>query len=224
MCVIWGADDPSSRSSTPSNAGALAPRRRVEVIPNAGHFPHKDHPQRFVKIVRDFIRSTRAGVLRPERWRELLADGPDVSPVRAEAAGASAPARACRTTREAGLRESPRAGSVTPSRRSGVAALLLDVRVRRWGRRCGTCERPRRPSPTLNSPASARACEGLDDDRLRVDVEEPAGGRAGVGEAEPVGTERVVVGRDPAGRSGAVRRACSRSPPRPDPRRRRACR
>ena len=37
------------------NAAALAPRARVEVIPSAGHFPHKDHPQRFVKVVHEFI-------------------------------------------------------------------------------------------------------------------------------------------------------------------------
>ena len=29
------------------------------MIPNAGHFPHKDHPHRFAKIVHEFIRSTQ---------------------------------------------------------------------------------------------------------------------------------------------------------------------
>ena len=40
--------------------------------------------------------------------------------------------------------------------------------------------------------------ERLDDDRLGVDVEEPAGGGTGVGEAEAVGAEHPVVAGDPA--------------------------
>ncbi len=60
MCVIWGADDLVIPVAHASNASALAPTARIEIIPNAGHFPHKDHPERFVKIVRDFIRTTDA--------------------------------------------------------------------------------------------------------------------------------------------------------------------
>ena len=51
MWVVWGRDDRVIPVRHASNAAALAPRARVEVIPDAGHFPHKDHPQRFVKIV-----------------------------------------------------------------------------------------------------------------------------------------------------------------------------
>jgi hypothetical protein len=47
----------------------------VEVIPNAGHFPHKDHPQRFVKILNDFVRTTVPATYSRERWRELLETG-----------------------------------------------------------------------------------------------------------------------------------------------------
>ena len=85
MCVVWGADDLVIPVPHASNASALAPTARIEIIPNAGHFPHKDHPERFVKIVRDFIRSTEPAHYDRERWRELLEDGPDVAPVRAEA-------------------------------------------------------------------------------------------------------------------------------------------
>ena len=85
MCVVWGADDLVIPVSHASNASALAPTARIEIVPNAGHFPHKDHPERFVKIVRDFNRSTEPAHYDRERWRELLADGPDVSPVRAAA-------------------------------------------------------------------------------------------------------------------------------------------
>jgi hypothetical protein len=45
------------------------------VIPNAGHFPHKDHPQRFVKIVNEFVRSTQPATYSRDRWRHLLRNG-----------------------------------------------------------------------------------------------------------------------------------------------------
>jgi len=53
----------------------MAPGCTVEVIGNAGHFPHKDHPQRFVKIVNDFIRTTQPATYHRGRWRALLKAG-----------------------------------------------------------------------------------------------------------------------------------------------------
>ncbi len=85
MCVIWGADDLVIPVEHASNASALAPTARVEIVPNAGHFPHKDHPERFVKIVRDFIRTTEPSQYDRERWRELLDEGGRLAPAQAEA-------------------------------------------------------------------------------------------------------------------------------------------
>jgi len=72
MCVIWGRDDKVIPVSHANNAAQLAPKARVEVIPNAGHFPHKDHPQRFAKILHEFIRSTQPAQYSRARWRGLL--------------------------------------------------------------------------------------------------------------------------------------------------------
>jgi pimeloyl-ACP methyl ester carboxylesterase len=85
MCVVWGAEDQVIPVTHASNASALAPTARIEVLPNAGHFPHKDHPERFAKIVRDFIRSTEPSHHDRERWRELLDEGASVSPIQAQA-------------------------------------------------------------------------------------------------------------------------------------------
>jgi pimeloyl-ACP methyl ester carboxylesterase len=75
MCVIWGADDAVIPVRHATNAAEMAPGATVEVIPNAGHFPHKDHPQRFVKILNDFVRSTQPATYDRRRWRALLEAG-----------------------------------------------------------------------------------------------------------------------------------------------------
>ncbi len=88
MCVIWGRNDTIIPVRHASNAAALAPTARIEIIPNSGHFPHKDHPQRFVKIINEFIRTTEPAAYDRERWRELLENGAAVPPREAEAGDA----------------------------------------------------------------------------------------------------------------------------------------
>jgi pimeloyl-ACP methyl ester carboxylesterase len=85
MCVVWGADDLVIPVAHASNASALAPTARIEIIPNAGHFPHRDHPERFVKFVRDFMRATEPARYDRDRWRELLREGAPVQAIQAEA-------------------------------------------------------------------------------------------------------------------------------------------
>ena len=75
MCVVWGRDDRVIPVRHASTAAALAPNARVEVIPNAGHFPHKDHPQRFAQIVHEFVRTTAPATYRRARFRALLKAG-----------------------------------------------------------------------------------------------------------------------------------------------------
>jgi pimeloyl-ACP methyl ester carboxylesterase len=75
MCVIWGSDDMVIPAHHAELAAEIAPKATVEVIRNAGHFPHKDHPQRFVKIINDFIRSTEPAVYHRGQWRALLENG-----------------------------------------------------------------------------------------------------------------------------------------------------
>ena len=79
----------------PARAAELAPNARIEILPNAGHFPHKDHPERFVKILHDFIRTTRPATYSRARWRRLLEQGPVRTGVRRRRAG---PQRLSRNT------------------------------------------------------------------------------------------------------------------------------
>ncbi|QIK77396.1 alpha/beta fold hydrolase [Nocardioides piscis] len=85
ICVVWGRNDQVIPVRHASNVAVLAPTAQVQVIPNAGHFPHKDHPQRFVKILNQFIRSTEPATYSRERWRELLATGARIMPLEAQA-------------------------------------------------------------------------------------------------------------------------------------------
>jgi pimeloyl-ACP methyl ester carboxylesterase len=75
MCVIWGTEDDVIPVRHAGIAAEFAPGAHVEVIANAGHFPHKDHPQRFVKIVNDFVRTTQPAVYHRGHWRALLRAG-----------------------------------------------------------------------------------------------------------------------------------------------------
>jgi pimeloyl-ACP methyl ester carboxylesterase len=75
MCVIWGTEDAVIPVKHAGKAAEMAPGVTVEVIANAGHFPHKDHPQRFVKLVNDFVRSTEPAIYSRGRWRALLRGG-----------------------------------------------------------------------------------------------------------------------------------------------------
>jgi pimeloyl-ACP methyl ester carboxylesterase len=75
MCVIWGDEDRVIPVSHATRAAGLAPKARIEILPNSGHFPHKDHPDLFVKILNDFVRTTRPATYSRARWRRLLQNG-----------------------------------------------------------------------------------------------------------------------------------------------------
>jgi pimeloyl-ACP methyl ester carboxylesterase len=86
MLVIWGSDDVVIPVKHAENVARIAPGAVVEVIPNSGHFPHKDHPERFVKIVNTFVRATQPAPYHRGRWRTLLRNGPS-EPVNQAQAG-----------------------------------------------------------------------------------------------------------------------------------------
>ncbi len=85
MCVIWGEQDRVIPAKHAETARTLAPHATVALVPNAGHFPHRDHPQRFVKILSDFVRRTRPAQFNRDEWRAHLRRGGDVELHRAQA-------------------------------------------------------------------------------------------------------------------------------------------
>ncbi len=87
MLVVWGADDVVIPATHAENVARIAPGAVVEVLPNSGHFPHKDHPDRFVRIVQSFVKATQPASYHRGHWRQLLRNGPSEPTNRAEAGG-----------------------------------------------------------------------------------------------------------------------------------------
>jgi pimeloyl-ACP methyl ester carboxylesterase len=83
VAVVWGSDDLVLPTHHTEQVTALVPHARVEVLPNSGHFPHKDHPERFVHIVNEFMRETKPWSYSRERTRALLKAGPKAPKVSA---------------------------------------------------------------------------------------------------------------------------------------------
>ncbi|MCW2749248.1 MAG: hypothetical protein JWR83_358 [Aeromicrobium sp.] len=74
VLVIWGRQDMVIPSSHADHAPTHA-MSDVHVFDDSGHFPHKDHPDEFVRIVEEFIASNEPAVYHRGRWRALLRRG-----------------------------------------------------------------------------------------------------------------------------------------------------
>ena len=74
VLVIWGRQD----MVIPSSHADLAPTHAmsdVHVFDDSGHFPHKDHPREFVRIVAEFVAANEPAHYHRGRWRALLRRG-----------------------------------------------------------------------------------------------------------------------------------------------------
>ncbi len=73
--IIWGERDKIIPVAHAHAVHARVPSSRLEIFEKAGHFPHVDDPQRFIEVLTEFIDSTEAADVAPERWREMLQRG-----------------------------------------------------------------------------------------------------------------------------------------------------
>lgn len=74
VLVVWGRDD----MVIPSAHADMAPTHEmsdVHVFEDSGHFPHKDHPKEFVRIVTKFIADNEPAHYHRGKWRALLRRG-----------------------------------------------------------------------------------------------------------------------------------------------------
>jgi pimeloyl-ACP methyl ester carboxylesterase len=73
--ILWGERDPIIPVEHARAAHRLVPGSRLELFPNAGHFPHLDDPLRFVALLIDFMETTEPGDVHADRWGQLLRSG-----------------------------------------------------------------------------------------------------------------------------------------------------
>jgi len=73
--ILWGERDPIIPYTHGLRASETMPGSRFVTFPEAGHFPYRDDPQRFVRELTGFIESTEPGDTGDERLRELLREG-----------------------------------------------------------------------------------------------------------------------------------------------------
>ncbi|GAA2139692.1 alpha/beta hydrolase [Kitasatospora kazusensis] len=70
--LVWGERDQVVPAVHAGIAHVSMPGSRLELFPEAGHFPFRSDPQRFISVLRDFIDTTEAAHFSPEEWRSML--------------------------------------------------------------------------------------------------------------------------------------------------------
>jgi pimeloyl-ACP methyl ester carboxylesterase len=75
VLLLWGGRDPIIPARHGQAASEIIPGSRFELFPDAGHFPHRDDPRGFVKVLSDFIDTTEAADVDEEDFRDLLRGG-----------------------------------------------------------------------------------------------------------------------------------------------------
>lgn len=73
--LIWGARDAIIPVEHAHIAHRALPGSRLEILHDAGHFPHHADAPRFLKVLREFIETTEGAAYDPSLWRALLAAG-----------------------------------------------------------------------------------------------------------------------------------------------------
>lgn len=75
--IVWGDEDAMIPVEHGRAAHQHIPGSRLEVFPEAGHFPHAEYPERFAAVLSDFIESTVPAVgARRELGRSAARAGP----------------------------------------------------------------------------------------------------------------------------------------------------
>jgi pimeloyl-ACP methyl ester carboxylesterase len=75
VLLVWGAHDAVIPVHHAHVAHDAMPGSRLEIFPEAGHFPHHQDPERFVDVLERFIAETEPNHFDRRRWRRLLREG-----------------------------------------------------------------------------------------------------------------------------------------------------
>lgn len=74
--IVWGENDPLLPVRHAHEAHERIAGSRLEIFAGAGHFPHRDDPERFAAVLGDFIRTTKPMPRSAKRLGDLLRAGP----------------------------------------------------------------------------------------------------------------------------------------------------
>jgi len=69
--IVWGDRDPFIPLAHGHAAAEAIAGSHLEIFEGAGHFPHRDDPERFGELLIEFIQETRAATLTAERLRKF---------------------------------------------------------------------------------------------------------------------------------------------------------
>lgn len=81
--IIWGDHDRIIPVSHAELAHELMPGSRLEIFPGAGHFPFNDDPDRFIRLLEDFIATTDEANLDQDHIRDMLLERQAENPAEA---------------------------------------------------------------------------------------------------------------------------------------------
>ncbi|HEY6795489.1 MAG TPA: alpha/beta hydrolase [Kineosporiaceae bacterium] len=70
--IVWGEQDHVLPVAHAQVAAEVMPGSRSVVLPGVGHFPHREAPEEFVRVVTEFVEATRPNRWDARRWRRLL--------------------------------------------------------------------------------------------------------------------------------------------------------
>jgi pimeloyl-ACP methyl ester carboxylesterase len=73
--IIWGDKDAIIPVKNGYAAHLAIPGSRLEVLPDIGHFPQSEDPQRFIEVLTDFMATTEPAHAGAGRLRRLLSEG-----------------------------------------------------------------------------------------------------------------------------------------------------
>jgi pimeloyl-ACP methyl ester carboxylesterase len=79
--IVWGDRDPVVPVRHAHLAHEAMPGSQLEIFAGAGHFPFHTDPERFLVVLRQFLRHTAPSSWSAEQWRRTLRRGPLESPL-----------------------------------------------------------------------------------------------------------------------------------------------
>lgn len=79
VLLVWGARDAVIPVRHARLVHGAMPGSRLTIFPEAGHFPHHSDPERFLKVLYEFLETSEPSPFEAEQWRQVLRRGRDAA-------------------------------------------------------------------------------------------------------------------------------------------------